>query len=173
MAEFKIVISDPKSGRSVQKDVKDEQAKNIVGLKIGDTFKGEILDFTGYEFQITGGSDNCGFPMRKDVEGSARKRILAVKGVGIKNKKKARGKDMKYMRTMKGMKQRKSVAGNTVFEKTAQLNVKITKHGKADIFPKKEEAKAEKPAEEKKLAEEKPKEEKKEEETVGLGALFG
>lgn len=141
--EFKIVISDPKSGRSVQKDVKEEQAKNLIGLKIGDTFKGEILDLTGYEFVITGGSDYCGFPMRKDIEGSARKRILAVKGVGVKNKKKARGKDMKYMRTMKGMRQRIAVAGNTIFDKTAQINAKIAKHGKADIFPKKEEKPAE------------------------------
>ncbi|PIN86996.1 30S ribosomal protein S6e [Candidatus Woesearchaeota archaeon CG10_big_fil_rev_8_21_14_0_10_44_13] len=158
MVEFKIVISDPKSGKTVQKEVKDEQAKNLVGLKIGDTFKGEMLDLTGYEFTITGGSDYCGFPMRKDIEGSARKKILAVKGVGVSNKKKARGKDMKYMRTMKGMRQRVSVAGNTVFDKTAQINVKITKHGKADLFPKKEEAAqpaegaaapAEKPAEKK------------------------
>lgn len=172
MAEFKVVISDPKSGKSAQKEIKEEQARNLVGLKIGNSFKGEILDLTGYEFEITGGSDYCGFPMRKDVEGTVRKQILAVKGVGVKNKKKARGKDVKYMRTMRGMRQRKTVAGNTITERTSQINVKILKHGKAEIFAAKKEEKpnegAEKPEEKKapeKKAEKpeaKPKEEKKE-----------
>lgn len=153
MADFKVVISDPKSGKSVQKELKADNAKNIVGLKIGDVFKGEIIELTGYEFQITGGSDYCGFPMRKDVEGTARKRILAIKGIGITNKKKARGKDMKYMRTMKGMRQRKSVAGNTIYDKTAQINVKIVKYGKENLFPEKA---AEKPAEAPKEGEAKP-----------------
>lgn len=171
MAEFKIVISDPKTGKSMQKEVKDEQARNLAGLKIGDAFKGEILDLTGYEFEITGGSDHCGFPMRKDVAGGARKKILAVKGVGIKNKKKSRGKDMKYMRTMKGMRQRKTVAGSTITDRTSQINVKILKQGKAEIFVKEEkpkegegkapEAKAEAPKAEAKP--EAPKEETKEE----------
>jgi len=144
MVEFKVVISDPKTGRSVQREVKEENAKNLVGLKIGDNFKGELIDLTGYEFQITGGSDYCGFPMRQDVPGSARKKILGVKGVGLINKKKARGKDVKYMRTMKGMRQRVTVAGNTIFDKTAQVNLKIVKIGKENIFP--EPKKEEKPA---------------------------
>ena len=38
--------------------------------------------------QITGGSDNCGFPMRADVHGTGRKRILGVKGVGQSQKAK-------------------------------------------------------------------------------------
>jgi len=136
MPEFKIVIGDPKTGKSVQKDVKDEAARHFLGLKIGDKVKGELLDLTGYEFEITGGSDFAGFPMRMDIPGIGRRKVLEVKGVGIKNIKKARGKDMKYKRTMKGMRQRKSVAGNTIYEKTAQINMKVLKMGKEDIFPK-------------------------------------
>lgn len=131
---IKIVISDPKNGRSVQREVKDDNAKSMLGLKVGDTFKGELIDLTGYEFKITGGSDNCGFPMRHDVP-IARKKILAVKGVGVSNRKKALGKDMKYMRTMKGMRQRVTVAGNMVNDKTSQINAVITKHGKENFFP--------------------------------------
>ena len=69
MAEFKIVISDPKKGKSLQRELKDDAAKGLVGKKIGDTFKGELIDLPGYEFKITGGSDKAGFPMRWDVIG--------------------------------------------------------------------------------------------------------
>ncbi len=135
MVEYKIVINDPKTGKSVQREVKDDAARHFLGLKIGDKVKGELLDLTGYEFEITGGSDFAGFPMRRDIPGIGRRKVLEVKGVGVKNVKKALGKDMKYKRTMKGMRQRKSVAGNTIYEKTAQVNMKVLKAGKENIFP--------------------------------------
>ncbi len=113
----KIVIGH--KGKSKTVELKD--IKPILGLKIGDTFKGEIIDFSGYEFEITGGSDNAGFAMRKDIEGTSRKKILAVQGVGLKKK-------------AKGLKQRKTVAGNTVYQGTAAINVKIVKEGKTPIF---------------------------------------
>jgi small subunit ribosomal protein S6e len=137
MAEFKLVISDPKTGRSVQKEIKDDSAKPLLGLKLGDTFKGESVDLPGYEFQITGGSDYAGFPMRSDVVGQARKRITAVKGVGVLNKLRKPNPKNKGWRTMEGMRQKKTVAGNTIHVKTAQVNVKITKMGRDNIFPEK------------------------------------
>ncbi|MBU0980553.1 MAG: 30S ribosomal protein S6e [Nanoarchaeota archaeon] len=141
MVSFKIVISDPKTGKSAQREVKDNDAKPFVGKKIGDEIKGEVINLTGFEFKLTGGSDSSGFPMRPDLEGSQRKKILAVGGIGIKP-------------LGKGIRQRKTVAGNTVHDKTAQINLVVTKQGKEDIFKA-----AEKPAEEK--SEEKPAEEKK------------
>ncbi|MFT4326288.1 MAG: 30S ribosomal protein S6e [Candidatus Woesearchaeota archaeon] len=126
---LKIVIADPKAGKSLQKEVED--AKFLMGLKIGNTFKGENLDLTGYEFKITGGSDASGFPMRKDIEGSKRVKILAVKGVGLKEKR-------------KGQRQRKTVAGGTISQNTAQLNVIVTKAGSQSLF---EEPASETPAE--------------------------
>lgn len=137
MAEFKLVISDPKKGISVQKELKDNNAKVLVGKKIGEVVKGESIDFPGYEFQITGGSDSSGFPMRKDIEGSARKRITAVKGVGVKNKLRKPNPKKKGWRTIKGMRLKKNVAGNTIHEKTAQVNVKITKEGREPLFEEK------------------------------------
>ena len=134
MAEFKVVISDPKSGKSIQKEVKETDAAPFIGLKIGDTVKGDSIGFSGYEFAITGGSDHAGFPMRSDVAGSQRKKILAVSGIGIDNKKKYRKKSKKGLRTMDGMRQRKTVAGNTIHEKTAQVNLKVLKLGKEDLF---------------------------------------
>ncbi|MBI5389031.1 30S ribosomal protein S6e [Candidatus Woesearchaeota archaeon] len=120
MAEFKLVIANPSTGNCFQKDIKDEAAKPFLGLKVGDTVKGEVIDMTGYEFVITGGSDYCGFPMRKDVPGMGRKKILLVKGIG-------------HQKTLPGMKKRKTVCGNTVHEKTAQINLKVTKQGSAPL----------------------------------------
>lgn len=131
--ELKIVLSDPKTGKSYQKIIKDADAKRFMGLKIGDNVKGEVLNLAGYEFQITGGSDFAGFPMRSDVPGILRKKVYAVSGIGLKKKE-------------KGLKQRKTVAGNIIYDKTAQVNLKVVKEGKGP------------------LGEDKPKEEKAEEE---------
>lgn len=132
MTEFKLIISDPKLGRTLQREVKDSEAAGFLGLKMGDPVKGELFGLTGYEFLITGGSDYCGFPMRRDLTGTGRKKILIVSGVGLR-------------KTKKGMKKRKTVAGNTIHSKTAQINLKITKHGAEKLF-------------EEKKVEEKPKE---------------
>lgn len=121
MAEFKVVISDPKTGLSVQREVKDPGAKAFLGLKIGDTIKGETIDLQGYEFEITGGSDFCGFPMRKDVLGVGRKKILSYVGTGVRKQE-------------KGMLQRKTVCGNTIHAKIVQVNLKAVKAGSTDIF---------------------------------------
>ena len=53
-----------KNGTSLQKDLPDAEAKVLVGKKIKDHIKGELIGFPGYEFELTGGSDYCGFPMR-------------------------------------------------------------------------------------------------------------
>ncbi len=151
MVDFKVVIADPKTGRCVQREIKDKDADALVGLKIGDKVKGDSIGLAGYEFQITGGSDYCGFPMRKDVSGSARKKITAVSGVGIGVPE-------------DGTKQRKNVAGNTVFQKTAQVNLKITAYGHENIFPEvKKEEKAEKKEAKTEEHKEEPKPVKKEE----------
>lgn len=116
MVEFKLVIGDPKSGKSIQKTISENSAKNFIGLKIGDSIKGETIDLTGYEFEITGGSDYCGFPMRRGIPGS-RKKILIQGGVGFKGGR-------------KGMFKRKTVCGDIINDKISQINLKVTKHGK-------------------------------------------
>jgi small subunit ribosomal protein S6e len=112
---LKIVIGQ-KDGKTVQREIDDAVAKPLLGRKIGDTFKGEVLGLTGYEFQIMGGSDNCGFPMRSDVPGFARKAILSVEGVG-------------QHKTAPGIKHRKTVCGQIVSPRVVQLNVKVLKEG--------------------------------------------
>jgi len=159
---FKLVISDPKSGLTVQKEATEDASKGFVGLKIGDAVKGELIDLHGYEFLLTGGSDFCGFPMRRDVSGVGRKKILAYEGIGIRKAK-------------KGILQRKTVCGNTVHTKISQVNLKVTKLGTDNIFTEAgkkkagEEKKGEAPAAAapaEKKAPEKPKEQPKKEEAT-------
>ena len=113
--DLKINIAD-KSGKTVKKEFKEEQAAVFHGKKIGDKINGELLEMPGYEFQISGGSDYCGFPMRSDVNGIMRKAILTTQGLGNNY-------------TRKGMRLRRTVAGNTVYNKTSQLNLKVLKYG--------------------------------------------
>lgn len=156
MASFKLCISDPSSGRTFQKEVKDAMASPFIGLNIGETIKGDNFELSGYELQITGGSDYCGFPMRSGILG-ARKRISMYGGVGFKG-------------DAKGIKRRKTVCGHKIHDKISQINLKVLKAGSkklAEIFgvPEKAEAKEEKKAEikeEKKEAKEHKAEEKKE-----------
>ena len=97
----------------------------LKGKKIGDIINGSITgvkELEGYELKITGGTDNAGFPMRADISGSARKKILTGKGVGMRKSPE------------KGFRRRKTVAGNMIYEGTAQINVVVVKKGKTDIF---------------------------------------
>ena len=150
MATFKLVLGF-KNGSCFQREVKEADAAYFLGKKVGDKVQGSHFGLEGYEFLISGGSDHAGFPMRRDVGGAARKRIFAVEGIGLKK----RGKGVKY---------RFTVAGNTVHEKTAQINLKVLKEGKEKFeAPKKEEEKKEAKVEEKKEEVKEEKVEKKKE----------
>lgn len=117
---IKIVLGN-KEGKSVQKELTDDQSAMLIGKKIGEKISGDDIGLEGYEFEITGGSDTSGTPMRKDAEGIGKKKVLTVFGVGVKKQK-------------KGQKQRKTVCGNTVSANTSQVNMKALKIGKVQIF---------------------------------------
>jgi small subunit ribosomal protein S6e len=133
MVSFKLVIGT-KEGKCLQKEVAEPDANSFLGKKVGDKVTGEAIGFTGYEFEITGGSDYAGFPMRKDIQGVGRKKILAVEGVGLK-------------KIAKGIRVRKTVCGNTIHPKITQINLKVTKAGATPLpmpEPKPKEVKEEK-----------------------------
>jgi small subunit ribosomal protein S6e len=119
MTEFKIVLGT-KDGKCVQKEIKSPDADVLIGKKIGDSVSGDTIGFAGYEFTLTGGSDNVGFPMRRDVQGTQRKKIFTVRGLGTNHNR-------------KGEKVRKTVAGNTVSETISQVNLKVIKEGAAPL----------------------------------------
>ncbi|RLG14203.1 MAG: 30S ribosomal protein S6e [Candidatus Nanohalarchaeota archaeon] len=131
MASVKIVVSDPKTGKTYQKELKEKKEKTLINYKIGSVFDAGVIDFPAYRFEITGGTDKDGFPMRKGFMGNERKRILVSTGQGIREKK-------------KGVRRRKMVCGSTISENTAQINCKIIKYGSAKIESFFEQSKEEK-----------------------------
>ncbi len=127
--EFRVVISDPKTGKAYQKVITGANANRLIGKQIGDVINGTIVELPpDYELQITGGTDKDGFPMRPDIPGTVRKRILLSGGVGFRPKE-------------KGMRKRKMVRGRVISKDIVQINVKVVKHGRVPLeeFFKKEQ----------------------------------
>ena len=124
MAEIKLVIGDSKTKRSFKAEIKSPDADQLMGKKLGDTFRGELINLPGFEFTITGGSDKAGFPMNSDLQGQGKRRlILEGNKPGFKKPKK-----------FHGIRVRKLVRGNTIAPDTVQINCKITKHGSEDLM---------------------------------------
>ncbi len=124
MVQFKVVLG-AKDGKSYQKDLTEEESATLVGKVLRQKVTGDHFGFAGYEFLITGGSDIAGFPLRSDIAGTQRRKILAVSGIGLK-------------KIGKGVRVRKTVSGNTITDRTVQVNLKILKEGSkplAEIFP--------------------------------------
>lgn len=101
-------------GETFQKEVED--ASQIFGKKIGETFDGGILGLSGYKLEIRGGSDRDGFPMKESREGTERHRVLLGEGVG-------------FNAETDGERQRKSIRGNTVSNQIEQLNTAVVESG--------------------------------------------
>lgn len=131
MPAFKFVISDPKTRKSYNLELDQGKASGIIGKKIGDKFDGDVLGLSGYEIEITGGTDKDGFPMHPRVHGQGRKRILLSHPPGFHPK-------------IKGQRKRKMVRGNAISRDIVQINCKISKEGKKsvdEILTKKEKKK--------------------------------
>ncbi len=101
-----------------------------IGKKISDVI--EIPALPGYELQITGGTDTSGFPMRPDVEGITKKRLLLEKGLGFSGK--IRGKKKKSKpKKIEGLRKKKMIRGNVIDLDTMQINCKIVKEGEKTL----------------------------------------
>lgn len=107
MANFKLTVSDTK-GRSINRELKDDDAGPLLGLQIGDQTGASVVGLEG-TLRITGGSDRSGVPMRRDIHGISRKRVLIVKGVGLQ-------------KAEAGQRVRKLMRGNTISEEIYQVN---------------------------------------------------
>ncbi len=121
MATFKLVVNDPQEGKSYNFEVSGHHAQTFIGKKIGDEIDGINANLPGYKLAITGGTDFAGFPMRKDVSGTERRRLLLTFGTGFK--------PTDYSGKRKG----KSVRGNTVSDAIVQVNLKVTKSGSKSV----------------------------------------
>ncbi len=117
---MKVVVADPKHGKCYQVEIDGTKSKPFFGMKIGNEFDGSLVGLTGFKLQITGGTDKDGFPMRKDMHGMERKRILLSAGQGFRPSE--RGERMK-----------KTIRGATISEDIAQLNAKVLEYGQKGI----------------------------------------
>lgn len=95
----------------------------MIGTQIGEEFNGSLIGLNGYTLEITGGSDEDGFPHRKSVNGPGRQKVLIEGGPGFNQEE-------------DGEKRRRSVRGNTVSEDTVQVNTKVVdRESSAESIP--------------------------------------
>jgi len=113
LAKFKVIISDPQGGKSSVVELEESRAAPFIGRKIGEMVDGTVLGLSGQKVVITGGSDKSGFPMRPDVHGGIKSRILIGRGIGFKP-------------SQNSLRRRKTIRGNVVMDDIAQINVRIT-----------------------------------------------
>jgi len=113
MVRFKLNISDPEEGETTSVEIEERASDVLLGKRIGDEIDGSLLDLQWKRLKVTGGSDSSGFPMRADVGGGVKKRILLTKGVGLQSVK------------GDGYRKRKTVRGGTVTRDVFQINMVI------------------------------------------------
>ena len=112
MAKFKIIVSDPETGKSQLIEVEEAQAVPLIGRKLGEIIDGAAIKLPGYKLKITGGSDKDGFPMRPNIHGGVRVGAILSEGVGFHS-------------TSKGERKRKTLRGNVITDAIVQVNMKI------------------------------------------------
>ncbi|MBD3405487.1 MAG: 30S ribosomal protein S6e [Candidatus Lokiarchaeota archaeon] len=117
---FKLVISDPETGKAIQYELDDAKTKALVGKTIGEIVDGDVLGLPGYKLKITGGSDSSGFPIRPDMHGSGKKRILIRGRPGLRPKR-------------EGIARRKTVRGRELSAAISQVNMRVEEKGSTSI----------------------------------------
>jgi len=113
---MKLVVSDPKTGKTVQVDIPEEKRTLLVGKKIGDELSGDDFGLAGYTLKLTGGSDDSGFPMKASISGSRKLRSLVSGGIGFNPKR-------------KGIRKKKMFRGDTYSLEITQINSLVTTPG--------------------------------------------
>jgi len=117
---MKMVLADPKTGKSYKIDIDAAKEKTIVGKSIGMEMDAGFVGLAGYTLKITGGSDKSGFVMKGDLPGPAKRKILGATGVGFSPK-------------INGQRRRKFIRGNEISADTAQVNAKLIGYGGKSI----------------------------------------
>jgi len=120
MVEFKTIVNDVKTGKSYNKKVSGHHANSLIGKKIGEVVDGIFVDLPGYKLKITGGSDGNGTPMRSDLPGPKRRKLLLSDGLGFKER-------------YPGERKRVMIRGSTISGEIVQINMAIVEYGPKSI----------------------------------------
>ncbi|MCL2143267.1 MAG: 30S ribosomal protein S6e [Methanomassiliicoccaceae archaeon] len=133
MVDFKVVVGDVRSGKSHKVTVSGHHANSLMGKNIGEVVDGIFVGLPGYKLKITGGSDGNGTPMRKDLPGNKRRKILLSDSLGFRE-------------VYPGERRRKALRGSAISSEIVQINMSVAEYGPKPI----EEILAPQKAEEKK-----------------------
>ena len=120
MVDFKVVVGDVKTGRSHKVTVSGHHANSLVGKNIGEVIDGIFVGLPGYKLKITGGSDGNGTPMRKDLPGNKRRKILLSDGLG-------------FHEVYPGERRRKALRGSAISSEIVQINMAVAEYGPKPI----------------------------------------
>jgi small subunit ribosomal protein S6e len=126
MAKFKVIVSDPETGTSKAVELEEARAVPFVGRRIGESLDGAVVDLPAHKLQIMGGSDRDGVPMRPNVHGGGRRRVVLSGGVG-------------FNPHAKGQRRRKTLRGDVITDEIAQINTKIIEKPKKPVENKSEQ----------------------------------
>lgn len=110
-------------------ELEEAHALPLIGRKLGEIIDGSIVNLPAHKLQVLGGSDHDGFPMRANVHGGVRRRVILSGGIG-------------YNPSNEGARKRKTVRGNTITDEIVQINMKIVEKPKKPKESRKEKEKA-------------------------------
>ena len=120
MVDFKVVVGDVKTGKSHKMTVSGHHANSLVGKNIGEVVDGIFVGLPGYKLKITGASDGNGIPMRKDLPGNKRRKILLSDSLG-------------FHEVYPGERRRKALRGSAISNEIVQINMSVAEYGPKPI----------------------------------------
>ena len=120
MVDFKAIINDVKTGKSYNVAVSGHHANSLIGKNIGEIVDGIFVGLPGYKLKITGGSDDTGVPMRGDMPGNKRRKLLMADGQSFHEK-------------YPGQRKRVAIRGATISSSIVQINMAVAEYGPKSI----------------------------------------
>lgn len=120
MVDFKTIVNDVKTGKSYNVAVSGHHANSLIGKNIGEVVDGIFVGLPGYKLKITGGSDGNGTPMRKDLPGPRKRKLLLSDGLGFHEK-------------YPGERKRTAVRGSAISAEIVQINMAISEYGPKSV----------------------------------------
>ncbi|MBN2734820.1 MAG: 30S ribosomal protein S6e [Methanomicrobiaceae archaeon] len=120
MADLKIVLSDPKTGKAYNVEATGGIAGALIGKKIGQQISGDAIGFAGYKIELTGATDRTGIPARSDLPGAGKRRLLLSESVGFHDK-------------YDGERRRKTIRCSEITSDFVQINAKVVEYGEKSL----------------------------------------
>ena len=115
MVEFKAIVNDVKTGRSYNVTVSGHHANSLIGVNIGEVVDGVFVGLPDYKLKITGGSDGNGTPMRSDLPGNKRVKLLLSDSKGFHEK-------------YPGQRKRVAIRGSAISDQHGRCRVRTQVH---------------------------------------------